>query len=219
MTAASSDDAPVDPITPLIAEARAGSAAAIGSLLEAARAYLLMQADTNLPASLRAKLGPSDIVQETAINAHRNFASFRGNTRAELYAWLRTILENNVVDAVRRFEMTHKRDTNREERLSVVVDRAGLLPLGVDGTTPERSAIRREDAAIVREVLAGMPADHATVLRLRYWEGLTFPEIAVRIGRSEDAARKLWYRALARLDAGLRPSATGSPEKAQPHGE
>lgn len=168
--------------------------------------------------SLRAKLGPSDIVQETAINAHSNFARFQGNTREELFGWLRTILQNHVVDAVRRFESTHKRDAKREESLSVVVDRLGVLPLGVDGTTPDGSAIRREDMALVREVLAGMPADHATVLRLRYWEGLTFPEIAARIGRSEGAARKLWYRALARLDAKMRSAIPESPKAAEPHG-
>ena len=41
--------------------------------------------------------------------------------------------------------------------------------------------------------------DHRSVLRLRYWDGLTFPEIGERLGRSPDAVRKLWYRAVERL--------------------
>jgi RNA polymerase sigma-70 factor (ECF subfamily) len=161
--------------------------------------YLLLQAEQHLPQSLRAKVGPSDIVQETAIDAHRDFLRFRGTTQEELYAWLRTILQNNVMDAVRRFEMTQKRAVKREASLSVVVDRRGISVLPVGSTTPDHSAIRREDAALLAGLLTRVPDDYQTVLRLRYWDGLTFPQIATRIGRSEEAARKLWYRALARL--------------------
>jgi RNA polymerase sigma-70 factor (ECF subfamily) len=191
-------------IAPLLEQAQAGSSAAIGSLLEAARSYLLLQAEQQLPISMRAKVGPSDIVQETAIDAHRDFLRFRGTTQEELYAWLRTILQNNVMDAVRRFEMAQKRAVKREASLSVIVDRCGISVLPSGSNTPDHSAIRREDAALLAGVLARVPDDYQTVLRLRYWDGLTFPEIAIRIARSEEAARKLWYRALARLTEELR---------------
>jgi len=191
-------------IAPLVQQAQAGCSAAIGSLLEAARSYLLLQAEHELPLALRAKVGPSDIVQETAIDAHRDFLRFRGTTQEELYAWLRTILQNNVMDAVRRFEMAQKRAVKREASLSVIVDRRGISVLPVGSTTPDHSAIRREDAALLAGVLTRVPDDYQTVLRLRYWDGLTFPQIATRIGRSEEAARKLWYRALARLTEELR---------------
>lgn len=197
------------PLVPLMQQAQAGSSAALGSLLEAARSYLLLQAEQELPLALRAKVGPSDIVQETAIDAHRDFPRFRGTTQEELYAWLRTILQNNVMDMVRRFEMAQKRAVKREASLSVVIDRRGISVLPIGSNTPDHSAIRREDAAMLRGVLSRVPDDYQTILRLRYWDGLTFPEIATRIGRSEEAARKLWYRALARLTVELqnRPSA------------
>jgi RNA polymerase sigma-70 factor (ECF subfamily) len=156
--------------------------------------------------ALRAKLGPSDIVQETAIDAHRDFVSFRGTTAEELYAWLRSILQNNVRDAVRRFEHSQKRSTKREENIDVVVDRHGVSVLRSGGSPPEHSAMRREDAARVLQVLDRVPDDYRTVLRLRYWDGLTFPQIAERIGRTDEAARKLWFRALARLNAELQRS-------------
>ena len=200
-------------IAPLLEQAREGSAIAIGSLLEAARSYLLLQADQHLPQSIRAKVGPSDIVQETAIDAHRDFLRFRGTTQEELYAGLRTILQNNVVDAVRRFEMAQKRAAKREASLSVIVDRRGISVLPAGSNTPDHSAIRREDAALLAGVLTRVPDDYQTILRLRYWDGLTFPEIAARIGRSEEAARKLWYRALARLTEELqaRPAEQQTP--------
>jgi len=195
-------------IAPLLEQARDGSAAAIGSLLQAARSYLLLQAENQLPISMRAKVGPSDIVQETAIDAHRDFLRFRGTTQEELYAWLRTILHNNLMDAVRRFEIAQKRTTRREQSISVVVDRRGVSVLPAGSHTPEHSAIRREDANVLSEALARMPDDYQTILRLRYWEGLTFPQIAGRIGRSEEAGRKLWYRALARLTVELQSRST-----------
>lgn len=206
----------IAPFASLLEQAQAGNAAALGSLLEAARSSMLLQAEHNLPPTLRAKVAPSDIVQETAIDAHRNFPRFRGTTQEELYAWLRTILQNNVTDAVRRFEMAQKRATNREASISVVVDRRGIsvLPTGSHG--PELSAIRREDAAMLAGVMTRVPQDYQTVLRLRYWDGLSFPQIALRIGRSEEASRKLWYRALARLTSELRAE-TGSPRTPPPH--
>jgi len=186
---------------------------AIGSLLEAARSYLLLQAEHELPLALRAKVGPSDIVQETAIDAHRDFLRFRGTTHEELYAWLRTILKHNVMDAVRRFDMTQKRAAKREASLSVVVDRHGISAFPTDGNSPDHSAIRREDAALLAGVLARVPDDYQKILRLRYWDGLTFPQIATRIGRSDEAARKLWCRALARLTLELqaRPAEPPTP--------
>lgn len=205
------DSAALGAITPLLEQARQGSASALGTLLQAVREYLLLHAEQELPAALRAKLGPSDIVQETAIDAHRDFLSFRGTTAEELYAWLRSILHNNVRDAVRRFEMSQKRSVKREESIDVVVDRRGVSVFRCAGSPPEHSAIRREDAIRVSQVLSAMPLDYQTVLRLRYWEGLTFPEIAGRIGRSDEAARKLWYRALARLNEDLHAADSASP--------
>lgn len=209
----SSESAATKATAALLEQARSGSPAAVGSLLDAARGYLLMQAEQELPGTLRAKVAPSDIVQETAIDACRDFPTFQGTTQEELYAWLRAILRNNVTDAVRRFELTQKRGAGREQSLSVVVDRHGVSVLRVAGSAPDLSAIRREDATLVTAALARLPEDYAAVLRLRYWDGMTFAEIAARLDRSEDAARKLWYRAVACLDTELHRS-PGPPPSA-----
>ena len=156
-------------------------------------------------------------MQETAIDVQRDFLRFHGTTQEQLYAWLRTILQNNVMDAVRRFEMAQKRAVKREASLSVIVDRSGISVLPAGSNTPDHSAIRREDAAMLAGVLTRVPDDYQTVLRLRYWDGLTFPEIAIRIGRSEEAARKLWYRALARLTEELQARPAEQRPSPAPH--
>ena len=184
---------------PLLEAARCGHDDAFGRLFESFRRHLLLVAHRELPHGLRGKIGPSDVVQETAVDAQRAFPAFRGSTAEECFAWLRSILRNNVVDAVRRYELSQKRASGREISLATEAGRrqGGLveLPHGL----PDGSAIRHEDADVLARAMARLSGDHHAVLRLRYWEGLSFPEIGQRLGRSPDAVRKLWYRAVERL--------------------
>ena len=189
-------------IRELLDRARRGMPDAVGCIFEAARGHLLDLADRELPHDLRAKLGPSDVVQETAVEMQRDFGRFTGTTGEELFAWLREILKHNVVDAVRRYRDTRKREVGREVRISLSPSRDDQGFAAV-GRLPEGSAIRREEAALINGVLARLPADYRRVLELRYWHGLSFVAMAPRLGRSPDAVRKLWYRAIERLHGEL----------------
>lgn len=55
----------------------------------------------------------------------------------------------------------------------------------------------------IGRLLARLPADHPVVIELRYWKGLSFADIGTEMDRSADAVRKLWYRAIERLQAEL----------------
>jgi RNA polymerase sigma-70 factor (ECF subfamily) len=186
----------------LVAAARAGEPGALGELLDAVRDYLLVIAARRLPADVRPHLAPSDVVQETACDAQRAFAAFRGARAGELLAWLRGILVHNVGDAVRR-QRAHDRALDRRAMapvapLPVDESRARRSPVPVVRPT-EASAIRRDDAVLVARVLAALPDDAQNVVRMRYWEGLSFVEIGRRMGRTDNAVRKTWFRAVARL--------------------
>src|SRR4029077_18908049 len=76
--------------------ARAGSAEALGKVLEACRPYLLVIANEELDSDLKAKVGPSDVVQDSCAKAHEAFSRFEGRRRPELLAWLRQILLNEL---------------------------------------------------------------------------------------------------------------------------
>jgi len=52
--------------------------------------------------------------------------------------------------------------------------------------------------------LAALPPDHRQVVRLRFYEGCSFAEVAERMGRSEGAAKQMLWRALGALRARLR---------------
>src|ERR671922_827830 len=94
--------------------ARAGSREALGRVLEAARQYLLSIARQELDPDLRAKNSPSDVVQETFVEAQRAFGHFQGDTEAELLAWLRQLLLHRVGKLRRRYRDTQKRRLARE---------------------------------------------------------------------------------------------------------
>ncbi len=187
----------------LLVAARQGDRAALGQLFDAARQQLLDAASRGLPLALRGRFGPSDIVQETAIDMQRDFARFSGSTAEEFFAWLRSILNHNLIDAVRHHELTEKRTLQRELPLGdsrlAHVTQALVGP----GRPPDASAIHKEDAADLHRTLARLSEDYRTVIWLRYWRGMSFDEIAVQMVRSKAAVRKLWHRAIQRLNAEL----------------
>src|SRR5215470_14425159 len=94
--------------------ARTGSAEALGRLLEGCRGYLLLVAQRELAPDLQAKGGASDLVQETLLDALRDFPRFQGTSEAEVLAWLRRLLLNNLVSFTRRYRDAGKRQIGRE---------------------------------------------------------------------------------------------------------
>src|SRR6476660_1737019 len=186
--------------------ARAGSREALGQVLEAARQYLLTIARQEFDADLRAKNSPSDVVQETFVEAQRAFGQFQGDTEAELLAWLRQLLLHRVGKLRRRYRDTQKRRLAREVALGGD-DSSGGLAAGLMADTPSPSgqAMEHEQDEVLQAALERLPEDYRRVIALRYEQQLPFEEIGRLLQRSPDAARKLWARAVERLHEELDP--------------
>ncbi len=178
--------------------ARAGSQDALGQAFQTCRNYLLLVADKQLDADLLAKGGASDLVQETFLEAQRDFDRFHGTSEEELLAWLRQMLLNNIANFTRRYH-TDKRSLDREVALEPgsAGQRGPAVP--APELTPSSQAIEREQAEALQRALGRLPEDYRRVVVLRYLEGRTFEEIGQLLQRSPDAARKLWTRAMERL--------------------
>jgi RNA polymerase sigma-70 factor (ECF subfamily) len=204
MQSASSPSSGSD-VPTLMVRARRGSGTSIGALLQLYRNYLTVLASTQIEPRLRGRLSPSDVVQETMLRAAQNFGQFRGTTEAELIAWLRQILVNNLAKFVEQHLLAARRDVRREvsiERLGKALEQstvqlAALLPAQIK--TPSVAAQQREDAVLLADRLAELPADYREVLVLRNLQGLPFEEVAQRMDRSTSAARMLWLRAIEKL--------------------
>ncbi len=184
----------------LLVYVRTGQANLLGPLLQNYRGYLNLLARLKLDDELQSKLDPSDVVQETFLDAHRDFHKFRGTTEAELMQWLRRILAFNIADQLRRYRGTQQRDVRLERTFAHDLDRSSIalgevVPVA-DDTTPSERASRREEAALVADALEQLPADYRDVLMLRHLKGLSFSEVASRMGRSVGSVQKLWMRAL-----------------------
>jgi RNA polymerase sigma-70 factor (ECF subfamily) len=190
----------------LLTQARQAGGEAVGRLLERYRNYLALLARGQIRRELQGRVDDSDVVQETFLAAHRDFASFRGTTEAELVRWLRQILAARLADLVRHHVGAKRRDVRLEQRLADELDRSSRA-LGASlvdrRPSPSQLAARREQAVLLADALKALPPDYAEVIVLRHIEGLSFPEVAGRMGRSAAAVEKLWVRALVRLRRAL----------------
>jgi RNA polymerase sigma-70 factor (ECF subfamily) len=193
-------------LEPLLDRARAGEAGALGMVLERYRPYLTLLARLEVGRRLQGKADEADLVQDTFLEAARQFDRFRGRGEPELTAWLRRILAGCLATLVRRYYGTQARDVRLERALADDLDRSSRALDGgliAPDSSPSQGASRREQAVLLADALQRLPADYREVIVLRSLEGLTFPEVAVRMGRTPVSVERLWSRALPRLKQAL----------------
>jgi RNA polymerase sigma-70 factor (ECF subfamily) len=193
----------------LLRQAKAGSGPGLGQLLELYRGYLSLLARLQINRRLQARLDASDLVQETFLKAHRHFGQFRGTTEEELVVWLRQILATTLANLVRHHYGTQRRDLRLERELAAELDQSSQMldqRLQAPGSSPSQRVARREQAVVLADMLGQLPEDYREVVILRHLEGLSFPEVSRRMGRTLDSVKKLWARALAQLRDSLRDS-------------
>lgn len=186
----------------LLSQALAGSSDCFGRLLHLYRNYLKLLVVSQLERKLQQRVSPSDVVQETFLEANRDFPQFRGQSSGEFCAWLRKILVNNLHRVVEKHVLTAKRDVRREvslEKLASHLEQStarleAILP--DQGTSPSGNAERHEMELVLANHLAALPSDYRDVIVLRHMEGLAFEAVGLRLERSAGAARMLWLRAL-----------------------
>ncbi len=188
-------------VTELLCRAREGDADALGVLLGKYRPYLRLLAQGDLDSAVRNRLDASDVVQETCLEAHRDFAGFRGGVEAEWIAWLRQILRNNVAQTIQTHVVAKKRTTHKERPLDQADGISRFLQnvLVADQSTPSQRAMRGEDVLRLAETMEMLPEDQYDAVRLRYLEGWSLREIAERLDRSEAAVGGLLKRGLRKL--------------------
>jgi RNA polymerase sigma-70 factor, ECF subfamily len=172
-----------------------------GRLLDGRRQYLLMIANEVIGPELQAKLGASDLVQDTFLEAQRHLGIFRGKTKAETRSWLRKILECRVANIRRSYAATEKRATQREVKIDSLLAGSGaeLQSLKSREPSPSNHAIRNEWNQALEQALARLPEHYRQAVAWRHQEQLSWGEIGRRMGCTADAARKVWIRAIQQL--------------------
>jgi len=184
-------------------ETQQGSREAQARLLQAVRPYLLAVAEDQLASEIRPKVAASDIVQNTVWQAWQDFGDFRGQSKAELLGWLRTILCRCAADGARQHRETAKRDIRRERSLDQMESEFGTA-LADSCSSPSGHAIANEERQLVERAVRRMSSRYEQAIRLRNDLSLSFAEMGVALSCSEDAARMLWSRAIEKLGRELR---------------
>ena len=169
--------------------------------LERHRDYLRLLARLHLPPSLRSKLDPSDVVQQTLLKAHQNLDQFQGQNEAELAAWLQRILANTLTDALREFGGA-KRDVALERSLEEAVAASSAWLEAVqrpDPSSPSAQAMRHEEFLRLAEALERLPDDQRTAVELHHLQGCSVADIGEQLDRTEAAVAGLLRRGLKKL--------------------
>lgn len=164
------------------------------------RNYLTMIVGLQIDGPFQQKFSPSDVVQESFLQAHRGFGDFAGRGEQELLAWLRKILTSQLAMKVRHHR-TAGRDLFREQQLQIVIDESAmrLSEMFTPGKSPSSNAIRRERAVLLADALAHLPDDYRQVIVLRHLRGHSLVETAQQMDRSYESVKKTWQRAIKRM--------------------
>lgn len=170
------------------------------------RDYLLILARIELKQRLRERLDPSDLVQQTLLDAHTKRDQFRGENSAEAAGWLRQILARNLIDAYRRHGHA-KRDVGREHSLERELEASSIRLgswLAAKESSPSQEAARHEQAVQLAAALAALPDAQREALVLQNWHGCSLAQIAEQMGRSPAAVAGLIKRGLKQMRETLR---------------
>jgi len=169
------------------------------------RSYLLLLARLRLDRRLRGKLDPSDVVQQTLMEAHRDLAQFRGRDAEQQAAWLRQILARNLAGAARDFSRA-KRDLRREHSLQAGLDdSASRLEqwLAQEQSSPSQKAQKQEHALLLAEALTELPEKQREAVVLRHFHGWSLEEIGRELECTTAAVTGLLFRGLKTLRQSL----------------
>jgi RNA polymerase sigma-70 factor (ECF subfamily) len=185
----------------LLILAKAGYSPGLDRLLDRFRHPLAEQARGQIGRRLRVKLDVEDVLQEVSLEACRDIGKFRGNTEREFLRWLRSILDTILLNQVRHYFGTGRRNLLKERPLADVDHSMWRLerdPVAPD-TSPSQRAVKHERASRLAEAIETLPVPYREVIVLRHIEGLTFVEVARRMDRTEDGVKNMWVRALRQL--------------------
>jgi RNA polymerase sigma-70 factor, ECF subfamily len=178
---------------------RAGDPQAFEQLFAQHRALLLRTVELRLDSRLRARIDPSDIVQETYLEAYRRLDSYLEKPKLPVRQWLRQIAYDRTRKANRDHQTRQRRTVEREVPLPEKSSPQLAQQLLDGGSTPSRQLNRKELAQQLRLALARLPEIDREILIMRHFEELSNQEVAGLLGLEPGTVSKRHGRAMLRL--------------------
>jgi RNA polymerase sigma-70 factor, ECF subfamily len=188
----------------LLRQAAEGDPDQLGALLEQHRLRLRRMVALRLDPRLHGRIDPSDVIQETYLEASARFAEYVQKPTMPFFLWLRFLAGQKLVTLHRHHLGTRMRDAGREVslyrgRLPEASSAALAAQLLGHETRPSEAAVRAELKIRLQESLNSMDALDREILALRHFEQLSLGETAQVLGLTESGACRRHLRALKRL--------------------
>ena len=198
----------------LLTQAAAGDQAAANRLLELQRDRLRGMIALRLDRRLSARVDPSDVLQETMIQAHQKLPEYLRTQPIPFYPWLRRMAWENIVQLHRQHILAQARAVTREEQFDVALPEQSAVQLAErligNGSSANQKLIQKELKARVQAALSQLDPRDREVLVLRFLEQLSIEEAAVVLEISQEAVKSRQRRALERFSELIDGSSTGA---------
>jgi RNA polymerase sigma-70 factor (ECF subfamily) len=195
----------------LLGRIRAGERAAFEELFARHRPLLRKLVEFRLDARLRTRVDPSDVVQDTQLEAFRQLPSFLERKPMPFRLWLRKTAQERLRMAERQHLEAARRSVGREMPHPDTSAATVAYQLAAAILSPSQHAAQGELAGRVADAIGLLSDTDREVLVMRTFEGLSYDEVACVLDIDSAAARKRHGRALLRLhnvltDGGLTES-------------
>lgn len=142
-----------------------------------------------------------DVAQEAFVRVHRHLGEFKGESAFS--TWVFRIATHLAIDSVRKERPGSRDDLEEADEALLAEGGEGILSTAL-GTNPQETALRRELAAKIGEALEQLPEKHRTILTLREVEGLSYEELALRLGIHKGTVMSRLFHARRKMQALLR---------------
>lgn len=183
----------------VVSRAKQGDKAALGELMFGSYDDLARFLTPRLPAAAQRHLSVDDLVQQVFAKAFRDFDNFEYRGAGSFSAWLRSIGEYRLRDALKELQRK-KRGGDRVQIDPATASMANVLAVFA-GDDPTASRILRHDEArqAMHQAIEELPDDYREVVRLRFFELKSIEETSQLMNRSPASVRALADRAKKQL--------------------
>jgi RNA polymerase sigma-70 factor (ECF subfamily) len=142
-----------------------------------------------------------DVAQEAFVRVHGHLAEFEA--KSSFSTWLFRIATHVSIDAIRRERAARKDDVDEVNEAHLAEGAEGILSTTL-GNDPRENLLRRELAEKIDAALQTLPEKHRTILVLREVEGLSYEELAERLGIHKGTVMSRLFHARKKMQAALR---------------
>jgi len=188
----------------LVALAKSGDESAREQLYRAYGPRVLWLVRLRMGKELRTRLESVDLVQDVLYSTFKDLQNFTYKNEGDFIRWISRITENRLCENLTRLHAV-KRDIRREVRLDnnspTLADSLAVAMEPIDVTTPSAIVSKREDFEKLARAIDTLKPEYREVIVLTKIEGLSYKDIAERLGKSPDAIRMLLSRAIASLSS------------------